>query len=237
MIKLLDIPARPLEAVFIRRATRFTLRVLIDGKEQLAYLANPGRLEEVLTKGRTFLLLPQKRIKRRTSFDVFAAKLNSFFVTLRSAFANDLFEAAILRGALPSFAGYSIVGREVEVGSRKRLDFVLEGEGQRLLVEVKSCTYVENGVARFPDCPTRRGREHVRALADATRRGKKCCLVFVVQRPDANSFMLFKEMDPEFAQLLREAQRAGLSIKAFSTMYDASSNAVYMLKPSLPIKL
>ena len=41
---------------------------------------------------------------------------------------------------------------------RKRADFLLGRGDTRCLVEVKSVTLVEGGVALFPDAPTARGR-------------------------------------------------------------------------------
>jgi sugar fermentation stimulation protein A len=112
---------------------------------------------------------------------------------------------------------------------------VLERPGARCLVEAKSVTLVEGGVALFPDAPTSRGRRHVEALARAVRRGSppgrrdrppsgparrkrqttEAAVVFVVQRDDARRFRPHGVADPALARALARAARAGVRILAY----------------------
>ena len=43
---------------------------------------------------------------------------------------------------------------------KSRIDFVLDG----ILLEVKGCSLVKDGVALFPDAPTERGTRHVEEI-------------------------------------------------------------------------
>ncbi|GIS72281.1 MAG: hypothetical protein CM1200mP10_18580 [Candidatus Neomarinimicrobiota bacterium] len=55
-------------------------------------------------------------------------------------------------------------------------------------MEVKSATYVENGIAEFPDAVTDRGKRHVQSLQALVETGFQAGVLFVVQRSDADSF-------------------------------------------------
>ena len=97
-----------------------------------------------------------------------------------------------------------------------RLDFCLTAEGKRTLVEVKGCTLEEDGVCRFPDAPTDRGRKHLLELAQAAREGESCAVVFVVQMDRARYFTANDRTDPKFADALREAAAAGVQVLAYT---------------------
>jgi sugar fermentation stimulation protein A len=219
----------------IDRPNRFTLTVNVDGNVVNAYLANPGKLSTVLERGRDVLLLRPKKGKRELALDVFAVKLKGFYVMVISRLANRLFEAMVERGLHEGFRGYEIAEREKSMEGYGRLDFLLKRGGKSAYVEVKSCTHVEDGVAKFPDRPTERGRRHLRKLIDLTKGGDECHVVFVVQRPDAKGFAPFEEVDPEFARLFRLARDSGVKLTALSVEFEPITKTVYLVESSLPI--
>jgi sugar fermentation stimulation protein A len=98
---------------------------------------------------------------------------------------------------------------------------------------LKSCTHVENGVAKFPDRPTERGRRHLAILSRLAEKGTRCYVIFIIQRPDARSFEPFMEVDPEFAGLLTYAARAGVKIRAMTTEFMPPN--LYLKREELPI--
>ncbi len=80
-------------AVFVKRRNRFLVTVERNGEEFEAFLANSGRLREILVPGRRLLLRSacdrsapgrSARGKRRTGFDVLSAFLEEDFVTIDS---------------------------------------------------------------------------------------------------------------------------------------------------------
>ncbi len=127
---------------------------------------------------------------------------------------NALLAETLRAGRIAPLRGYGPPRAEVRHGA-SRLDFLLERPGARCLVETKSVTLVERGVALFPDAPTARGRRHVEALARARRRGTDAAVVFVVQREDAQRFRPNVAADPALARGLARAARAGVRILAY----------------------
>lgn len=186
-------------ARFLDRTSRFTVIAERDGKLLDCFLANPGRLKELLVPGRNLLLRrASSSSSRKTVFDVIGVCLDGKVVTIDSRIPNALMEEALCAGSLREFKGYSVVRSEPAFGSG-RFDFLLDPP---CFVEVKGCTLVVNGVALFPDAPTVRGRRHLFEMIEALKLGYMCAVVFVVQRDDAIVFMPNIDTDPGFSRAL-----------------------------------
>ncbi|MFB6096113.1 MAG: DNA/RNA nuclease SfsA [Haloferacaceae archaeon] len=229
-----------LAGAVIERPNRFVVRVAFDGGAsnsdgERVFLGDPGALR-VLQPGATVLCAPAANDDRKTDYDAVAVADGDTWVSLRAAFANDLVEAALARDLLPGFGGYTQRRREPPLPDHGRSDFLLAApDGTDVYLEVKSCTHVEDGVAKFPDRQTERGRRHLRSLIDLHGDDAACHLLFVVQRPDADALEPFRAVDPEFADLLVEARDAGVGLHAATTRFDPPAYA--LADPDLPIRL
>jgi sugar fermentation stimulation protein A len=206
-----------LTARFITRENRFRARVRLGGEEVAAHVPNSGRLSELFRLDRQVLLAEAKAPHRVTDYDLLMVSLPDTLVSIDARLPNRLFHEAVQRGALPEFAGLSLIRPEVSYGD-SRLDFSLESEddGDPCLVEVKSVTLVQAGIARFPDAVTQRGRRHLRELERASRQGKRAAAVFVIQRDDARAFAPHDESDPAFGGVLREVASHGVEVYAYT---------------------
>lgn len=223
-----------LAGTVVDRPNRFVVRVRFDGQPagsgavgpddehdaERAFLGDPGALA-VLQPGRTVLCSPADDPDRKTDFDAIAVDAGDVYVSLRAALANDLFQRALERGALRPFEGYAVERREPPLPEHGRTDFLLESPtGERAYAEVKSCTHVEDGVGKFPDRQTERGRRHLRSLRGLVEDGREAHVVFVIQRPDAERLRPFRAVDPDFADLLAGVRRAGVGVHAMAIAFD-----------------
>jgi sugar fermentation stimulation protein A len=145
-------------------------------------------------------------------------RLPSGYVSADAHLANALVEQGLRSRAIPGLTGHRILRREPPLG-RGRADFLLSRGRQQCLVEVKSVTLVEEGVAIFPDAPTIRGRTHLERLM-AARRRLAAAVLFVIQRADARAFAPNQAADPEFSAALRRAARAGVQVIAMRCEVD-----------------
>lgn len=210
---------QPLHAAeFIDRPNRFlAIARLGNGRRVRAHLPDPGRLRELLVPGAEVFLHPvARRGHRKTRYTLCVVRAPSGeLVSVVTAWANALVAEALEAGHLTELRAWRIAGREVRCGSH-RLDFLLQRRQgrERLWLEVKSVTLVESGRGLFPDAVTARGARHVRELARLARRGEGAGVFFVVQRRDARSVTAAREIDPEFAEALEEAMRAGVRVWA-----------------------
>jgi|SRR6056297_498888 len=210
------------KAVFIRRPNRFLVIAGLNGREIKAHLADPGRLRELLYPGADIWLTYSANPGRKTQFTVRFTRVNGVMVSLHSQLPNIWMDYSLRHGLLPELKDYEYLRREVAVGSH-RFDFCLQNSHGRAYLEVKSVTLVRDGRALFPDAPTKRGASHVRHLADMQTKGIQTFVCFVIQRSDARIFSPYRERDPDFADALEIARRAGVVIMARTTVITPDS--------------
>lgn len=87
-------------------------------------------------------------------------------------------------------------------------------------LEVKSVTYAPDpthqpGLVAFPDSVTTRGLKHLKALSAIAASGERAVLLFCVNRDDAEQVTIAEEIDPAYAQGIRDAREAGVEIIAY----------------------
>jgi len=212
------IPWPPLvEGTLIRRYKRFLADMrLTDGRQVTAHCANSGRMTACCLPGRPVYLTRHDRPERKLKFTWEMIRMPTSLVGVNTQIPNRLVAAAIAGGRIPALRGYDSIRREVRLGTGTRLDLLLEGVGRRpCYVEVKNCTLVVDGIARFPDAPTARGRKHLETLA--AQPGERCRRVnfFLVQRVDAAGFEPADDIDPEYGRALRSAVGRGVELMAW----------------------
>ena len=94
------------------------------------------------------------------------------------------------------------------------------GAKDRCYVEIKNCTLVENGVARFPDAVTTRGLKHLDEMARLVDAGRRCVMFYFIQRMDARVFEPADRIDPDYGQGLRRAVKRGVEVLAYDVAID-----------------
>jgi sugar fermentation stimulation protein A len=139
-------------------------------------------------------------------------------VVINTLRANAMVKAALERNLIPELDGYSAVRSEFPCGKKSRIDLLLSGpDKEPCLVEIKSSTLVEDGVARFPDAVTARGLKHLMELRDAVKNGYRCVMFFLIQRTDAHTFRPAHDIDPVYGQELIKSRACGIEIISYDT--------------------
>lgn len=87
-----------------------------------------------------------------------------------------------------------------------------------------------------PDCPSVRGRKHIRELIHLSKEGKRAMIFFVGALPGVRSSGLTGGGDPEIARLLLEARKAGVEIHALGLSLLPDGRVV-LDRPSLEVEL
>lgn len=177
--------------------------------------------------------------QRKTAYTLVLVDYEGTLVSIDSRVPNELVYDGLKKGFFPEFRGYRCITREAGFGE-SRLDFRLsvdgcssaepglQGAGNAVdlpdcLIEVKSVSLVGDGQALFPDAPTLRGARHMRELRDAVSVGLKASVIFIIQREDAQSFSPNDAMDPKFGVALREAERHGVNVSAYTCRVSRES--------------
>lgn len=225
-----------LAGTFLERPNRFTVKFKMGEVSELAHLRDPGRLTELLTPDVKLLLRPALNpANRKTKYDVLAVFHESRWVLINSGFHSDIAAELIESGLINEFKGYRVEKREYTYGN-SRLDFLLTDidEDEKLLLEVKGCTLVEEGLAKFPDAPTLRGKRHVEELITAKYEGFNAAVLFLIMRDDPVEFSPNWEMDGEFSNTLKLALEKGVIVVAYS--FKIILKGVYLeIKPLKPV--
>lgn len=215
---------------FVERPNRFT--VVFENKQgtnETAHLRDPGRLKELLIPGIKILLRKAKpNPKRKTQYDVIAVFNNDIWVLINSGFHSDIAADLIESSVINEISNYSIERREYTYG-KSRIDFLLtDHEKDKMLLEVKGCTLVVDGLAKFPDAPTIRGKKHLEELKYAIHDGLESAVLFLIIREDAVEFTPNTEMDPNFSAALIAAKKMGVHVIVYSFKNIYKKNSLYI---------
>jgi sugar fermentation stimulation protein A len=195
---------RVVRGTFRARLNRFVVEADLGGETVLAHLPNPGRLWEILFPGTELALLPTPW-SPKLAFKAVAARRNGCWVNLDTIRTNALARFLLEREAVPGLEGWKILSSEVPVG-RSRFDFLLERRGERLFLEVKSCTLFQGALSMFPDAVTERGRRHLLELAALGETGSRGAVLVISQGPESRFFLPDYHTDPAFARAFMDVR-------------------------------
>ena len=195
-----------LKGCFISRPNRFIARVNINGQEETVHVKNTGRCKELLIPGVTVILEVPENPTRKTKYDLIAVyKEGIGLVNIDSQAPNKVaYEWLITQG-------FDYIKPEYTIGS-SRIDFYMEKDDKKFLMEVKGCTLEIDGVGYFPDAPTLRGVKHLKELATFQKEGYNCFITFVIQINGISRVLPNTQTHPEFSKALEEAKKAGVKV-------------------------
>ena len=194
------------EAKFLERPNRFVAKVEVDGKLEKVHVKNTGRCRELLLPGVKVILSEADNPNRKTRYDLIAVeKAGLGLVNIDSQTPNKIVQEWL------SGQNFDYVKPEYKYGD-SRIDFYMERQGQKYLLEVKGCTLEKDGIGYFPDAPTERGVKHIHELITARKDGYWCGLAFVVQMPRVEEVRANIETHPAFGEAMDEAKATGVKI-------------------------
>lgn len=217
-----------ISGIFHERPNRFIAYVEIQGKRETVHVKNTGRCRELLVPGCTVIMEDFRDRSgfenRKTKFDLIAVykkidknhplynqstQSESLLINMDSQAPNKVVLEWL--NSLCGIQAYDYIKPEYTFGN-SRVDFYMEKNNQKYLMEVKGCTLEKNGQGFFPDAPTERGVKHLKELAAASKQGIKCFLAFVIQIPGVKEVFPNIETHPEFGTALKEAKAAGVEV-------------------------
>ena len=228
--------AAPLEAaILVKRYKRFLADVrLADDRILTVHCPNTGAMLTCSTPGSRVCLSQSNNPRRKYRRTLELVRQDDTWVGVNTGRANALVAEGIENGRVAELAGPTGIRQEVRTSPGCRLDLAVFHGLRQTFVEIKTCTYVDEGWAMFPDAVTSRGVKHLLELAELVRRGSRGVVFFLVQRSDATGFRPAAAIDPLYARTLGEVHRAGVDILAYQT--EASPEEIAISRP-LPFSL
>ncbi|WP_022699912.1 DNA/RNA nuclease SfsA [Oceanicaulis alexandrii] len=212
-------PAPLHPGVLLKRYKRFLADVeLVTGETVTAHCPNPGSMLGLKDPGSRCWLSHTDDPKRKLKYTLEVLEADNTLVGINTNRPNRLAEDAIRTGAIPALSGYDAVRREVKYGANSRIDLLLESADRpTCYVEVKNCHLRRTpGLTEFPDSVTSRGAKHLGELSEMVRQGHRAVQLFVVQRNDCDVLAPAGDLDPVYAQALRDASAAGVEVIAWA---------------------
>lgn len=229
---------------FISRPNRFIAHVETGNRTVVCHVKNTGRCRELLIPGVTVILEfhPDAVLSgRKTEYDLIGVYKNGLLINMDSQAPNKAaWEWLVSLGGgqyteknhypLGSYVPFDI-RREVTHGdSRFDLAFSLRNRDTKAVspafMEVKGVTLEENGLALFPDAPTKRGIKHLKGLIRAHEEGYEAYVLFVIQMKGIQGFTPNDITHPAFGETLRQAREAGVHVLAYDCLVTPDTMTV-----------
>jgi sugar fermentation stimulation protein A len=210
----------------LRRYKRFLADVeLLDGSWVTAHVPNTGSMTGCWKPGAPVQLSYSAKPGRKLPWTLERVDMGEGWIGVNTARPNAVMAEGIADGRLSTLSGYRELRREVSyaaAGHRGRLDIGLSGGLRRdALLEVKNVTLLEGERIRFPDAVSLRGRKHLDLLLGALADGYRGVILFAVNRPEGAVFAPAWDIDPAYANRLREVAWAGVEVLAVRIRHTA----------------
>ncbi len=222
-----------IQGTLLKRYKRFLADIALeDGRTVTAHCPNSGSMRTCAEPGRTVYLSYTDTPNRRYPHTWELIEMPNSLVCVNTLVANRLLRKAVIEQAVPGLSEYHFVRAEAKCFEHSRLDLLLENSSGRLcFVEIKSCTFVENEIAYFPDAVTIRGRKHLVDLQRQVRSGNRAVMLFLIQRTDAKLFRPADKIDPAYARELRLAIQNQVEILAYDVELTLN-----LIRPNNPVE-
>ena len=204
--------------VLLKRYKRFFADIeLSSGEVVTAHCPNTGPMTGLYIPGQPVQVSlspnPTRKLPYTWEMIEVADRGVPVWVGVNTALPNRVVKLALEQRLFPELGSYGEIRGEVAYGQEKsRIDFLLTDElGQSIYLEVKSTTWTDGPIARFPDTVTTRGQKHLRELISLLPHSRAVMLYFI-NRGDCDQFAPGDSADPVYGQLLREAIALGLEV-------------------------
>lgn len=227
--------ANPQGCRIIERPNKFVVTVEIEGLYHRASINNTGRLSELLVRGRKAFCL-RRYNQGKTDFRLFAIEESGLGALIDTHLQMKVFERSVERTLIPWLEGCRILKRNVTLGA-SRIDYLVECSGKAVYLEVKSAVLRDGEYALYPDCPSERGRKHLKELSRSIKEGREGIVLFIAALPQVKAFKPNKGADEKLYEALKDAYSSGVEIRAVGLYYNPHDAFVYLFNPDLEIRL
>lgn len=204
------------QGIIHKRYKRFLSDIELDDKKQvIAHVANPGSMKTCWESGWPVCVTKTDNEKRKLKYSLEMVHNGDTWIGVNTSRTNKLAIEAIENGTIKELQNYDSLRPEVKIGE-SRIDILLHNqEKEKCYVEVKNVSMLaKNNLAVFPDAVTTRGTKHLKELMKI-RKKHRAVMLFIVQREDVKKFSPAWDIDPVYAQNLKEAHQKGVEILVY----------------------
>ena len=207
--------------VLIKRYKRFFVDIKLKDKKITAHCPNTGSMMGLLNPGNKVWVTKSDNKNRKLKYTLQIIKANDAVVGVNTHLTNKIVNEALIKNRIKEFAFDKIIQKEVKYNQNTRFDFLIKKNKFKFFVEVKNVTLSrKKGLAEFPDAITLRGAKHIKELMDATEKGYKAFILFVIQRDDCKNFSIAKDIDNEYSKLLTLALKNKVKVLCYDCKFS-----------------
>ncbi|WP_369018379.1 DNA/RNA nuclease SfsA [Thermatribacter velox] len=219
--------------VFQKRINRFLVEAIWKTRIIRLSLGNTGRLTDLLLRGRRACFLPRKAPKTEGRLIGIEVKKNAFAL-LDTNLMELAFSSALARNLVRWLKDPKVLKRNPQWKGNK-FDFLLESEGEEWMCELKGALLQKGNAALYPDCPSPRGKRHIRELINYAQQKNRALLCFVTSLPGVSCFQPNYSVDPTLKTLFIQALKSGMLIKSVAFRFFPPQ--ILLENQDLPVKL
>ena len=200
----------------IKRYKRFFVDVKLNNEIVTAHCPNTGSMKGLLDAGNEVFVQKNDDPKRKLKYGLEIIKSRKNLVGVNTHLANKIVNHGLINNRIKELMNNDLIQSEVFFDKETRFDFFLRKNKQKIFLEVKNVTlFRDEKTAEFPDAITSRGTKHLLALINATKKGYKSYLLFLVQIQNMEYFKIASDIDNEYYKNYLAAKKAGVKILAY----------------------
>ena len=208
--------------VLIKRYKRFFVDIKIKDKKITAHCPNTGSMAGLLRPGNKVWITESNNQKRKLKYTLQIIEVNNAMVGINTHLTNKIVLEALENNYIKEFSFKKLIKMETKFNENTRFDFLIESKKKKIFIEVKNVTLSrKKNIAEFPDAITSRGSKHIKELVNATAKGYKSYILFVVQRNDCKQFSLAKDIDKEYFDLLTFASKNKIKVLCYDCKFSS----------------
>ena len=200
----------------VKRYKRFFTDVNLNQETIVAHCPNTGSMMGLLDEGNEVFVSKNDDPKRKLKYTLEIIKVKKRLFGVNTHFANKIALHGLTNNLIKEITNNDNINPEVFFDKETRFDFLIEKNNQKIFVEVKNVTLLrKDKIAEFPDAVTSRGSKHLKTLIEATKKGYKTYLLFLIQIEGVTSFKIAKDIDKEYYENYKHAKKAGVKFLAY----------------------
>ena len=200
----------------VKRYKRFFTDIKLNRETIVAHCPNTGSMMGLLDEGNEVFVSKNDDPKRKLKYTLEIIKVKKNLVGVNTHFANKIAFHGLSNNLVKEVKNTNNIKPEIFFDKETRFDFLVEKDNQKTFVEVKNVTLSrKDKLAEFPDAVTSRGSKHLKTLIEATKKGYKTYLLFLVQIQGVTDFKIAKDIDKEYYENYKLAKKAGVKFLAY----------------------
>ena len=201
---------------FIKRYKRFFVDIKLNSKTITAHCPNTGSMMGLLDQNNDVWISKNDNPKRKLKYTLEIMKVKNNLVGVNTHFANKIVYEGLSNNLIDEFKNLKNIKTEVFYNKQTRFDFLVNKNNQNYFIEVKNVTLSRNNdIAEFPDAITSRGSKHIKTLIEATKKGYKSYILFLIQIQNMENFQIAKDIDKNYYKNYLLAKKSGVRFLAY----------------------